>query len=379
MIKALLAGPYPYIGQKITGGASAVVFNLHHGFYKYGNKVSIKVLSGTPEAKEDYEIHENIIYIKKPKKAIGSTFLSMYPFRIKSQIRKIEFDVINAHSLDFAYYGITEKKADNLVFTLHGVTWEEKKYLSKWSQIGWDILYVKRLKKALDNLKYLIAINPYVRDVVKGKTKATIFDIPNPVPEPLFELPTNITKENRMFYIGIIGKRKNLFNLIKALPHVRKEVKDFKLVVAGKVRDKAYFEQIQKYIIKYELSNNVEFLGTIDEEKKYEEFSKMSFLILPSFQETAPMVISEAFAAGKPVIASNVGGTQYMTGDNERGLLIDPFDEMDIAEKILYFLENPDEAKKMGRKAKRYAEIEHSLKNVIKRYEVAYEEISNQT
>ena len=133
-----------------------------------------------------------------------------------------------------------------------------------------------------------------------------------------------------MFYIGVIGKRKNLLNLIKALPHVRKEVKDFKLVVAGKVRDKSYFEQIQKYIIKYELLNNVEFLGTIDEEKKYEEFSKMSFLILPSFQETAPMVISEAFAAGKPVIASNVGGTQYMTGDNERGLLIDPFDEMDI-------------------------------------------------
>ncbi|USH00422.1 glycosyltransferase family 4 protein [Thermococcus argininiproducens] len=379
MIKAVLAGPYPYIGQEITGGASAVVFNLYQGFRKYGDKVSIKVLSGTPEAKQDYETYDDIVYIKKPKKAIGSTFLSRYPFRVKTQIQRMDFDVINAHSLDFAYYAITQKKVDKLVFTLHGVTWEEKKYLPKWSQIGWDILYVKRLKRVLNELKYLVAINPYVREVVNGKTNATIFDIPNPVPEEFFKIPTDMTEENRMFYIGVIGKRKNLFTLIKALPYVRKEVKDFKLVIAGKVRDKTYFQQIQNHITKHGLSENVEFLGTISEERKYEEFSKMSFLILPSFQETAPMVISEAFAAGKPVIASNVGGAQYMTGDNERGLLIDPFNEMDIAEKILYFLENPDEVKKMGRKAKRYAEMEHSLKNVIKRYEVAYEEISNQT
>lgn len=379
MIKALLAGPYPYIDQKITGGASAVVFNLYQGFHKYVGDVLIKVLSGTPESKEEYETHGNITYIKKPKKAIGSTFLSMYSMRIRSQIQKIDFDVINAHSLDFAYYALTGKKKDRLLFTLHGVTWEEKKYLPKWSQVGWDILYVKRLNKLLNGLKYLVAINPYVRDVVQNKTNATIFDIPNPVLESFFELPLEISEESRIFYIGVIGKRKNLLNLIKALPYVKKEVKNFKLVVAGKVRDKAYFQQIQKYILKHELSDNIEFLGTINEERKYKEFSKMSFLVLPSFQETAPMVISEAFAAGKPVIASNVGGIPYMIGDNERGLLVNPFDKIDIAEKIIYFLENPEEIKKMGKRAKRYAKSKHSLKNVVKKYKMAYEEVSNQT
>ena len=61
----------------------------------------------------------------------------------------------------------------------------------------------------------------------------------------------------------------------------------------------------------------------------------MNFLISTSLNEHAPVVISESFAAGKPVIASNVCGVPYMVDDGKNGLLINPKNEKDISDKII--------------------------------------------
>ena len=103
----------------------------------------------------------------------------------------------------------------------------------------------------------------------------------------------------------------------------------------------------------------------------------MNFLILPSLQETAPMVIAEAFASGKPVIASNVCGIPYMVDDGRNGLLIDPRNEKEIADAIQYLLENPDVSKSMSCKGKIYAKENHSLNMIINKYNKIYNYISD--
>lgn len=372
-MEVALTGGYPYGDQEIWGGVQSVLNNLKKGLSKDGKKV--KILSGSTEPKQKYEFKNGVVYVKIPKLRLGTAFLSSYPMRIKTVLKKSNFDILNCHSLGFAYYGL--KYFDDLIFTLHGVTWEEEKYLPFQKKIGWRIFYSNRLKKILGDLNYLVSINPYITNLVTDYTEAKIFEIPNPIPEEYFKLKDR-SKDNRLFYIGVISRRKNLLELVKALKIVKEKDKDFKLYVAGKVTDKDYFEEIKKYISKYNLENEIEFLGMISKEEKFKQLEKMNFLVLPSLQETAPMVISEAFASGKPVIASDVGGNRYMLGKNKRGLLIDLEYKNDVAEKIIHLLENKEIAKKMGKKAKKYALKNHHLEVVTKRYVNAYEYVLNE-
>jgi len=371
-MKILIGGPYVYKNQIISGGVEAVLYNLKHGINQYEPDINLKIVSGSNKVRAKIEVDNNIIYIRHPKVKFGSIFLSSYPYRVKNFLKESDFDVCNYHSMDFSYYGYEMR--EKLLLTLHGIPQEEKKFLPKYKQPFFHLLYVKRFEKILKYLKYLVSINPYAKEIVKNKTNAIIYDICNPIPDEIFELKNQI-QENRILYLGVISERKNLFTLIKALKIIRKKRKNFKLVVAGKIVDQGYFNKIIDYVNRNNLNPYFEYLGKITEEQKYKEYSKMSFLILPSVQETAPMVISEAFAAGKPVIASNLCGIPYMIDDGKNGFLINPFDEIDISNKILYLIENPGIINSIGINGKKYALENHSLKVVAKKYRVAYEEI----
>ena len=212
-MNVLLCGPYVYRNQNIWGGVEAVLKNLKSGFASYESDILLKVVTGTSKTQKKYEIYNDITYIKQSRLKVGSVFISQYPFRIKQFLKESDFDVINSHSIDFAYYGL--KMKEKLLFTLHGITWEEKKYIPKYKQPLWHFFYVKKLDKILKKLKYFISINPYATEMVENKTNAIIFDICNPIPNEVFGIK-NQRQEKRMFYIGVISKRKNLLTLIKS-------------------------------------------------------------------------------------------------------------------------------------------------------------------
>lgn len=373
-MELVLAGTYPFLNEEPVGGAAMVLRRLERGLEMINNDISVRIITRSNNCKKKWLNHENKYFVKIPKFKLGSIYLSTYPLNAKKLLQSINFDVINSHSIDFAYYSIENSK--KVLFTLHGITWEEKNFKSWYKQPGWNFFYVKRLHKLLDKLKYFVSINPYAKKMIKEKTDAKIFDIENPVDEIYFDIE-NRSDKFRFLYLGSIGKRKNLLTLIKALPIVKNEVDKFHLHVCGKINDESYYEKIEKYIDKKNLEEHVELHGLINKEEKLKQFSKMNFLILPSLQETAPLVISEAFAAGKPVIASNLCGIPYMIGNDKRGLLVDPKNEKDIAKKIIYLLQNNSVSKKMGEKAKLYARKKNHPKVVAKKYIKAYRFINN--
>jgi glycosyltransferase involved in cell wall biosynthesis len=74
------------------------------------------------------------------------------------------------------------------------------------------------------------------------------------------------------------------------------------------------------------------------------------FLILPALcYEGFPMVIREAFACGKPVIASKLGAMAELVEDGKTGLLFEPGNPEDLAEKIKWMLDNEDACIEMGK------------------------------
>jgi len=84
-------------------------------------------------------------------------------------------------------------------------------------------------------------------------------------------------------------------------------------------------------------------------------------LILPSIcYENQPFSILEAFAYGKPVIASNFGGMSELEVNGERGLLVPPGNAIELAAAMRWMLLNPKQIIEFGKNARKYVNLYHS-------------------
>lgn len=346
-----MGGPYPLPGKESNGGAQEVTYVLANTLAKLDMKLS--VLTRSNEITKDFKHQENNVdfhYFATRRPKLISSLARDIP-ALRKKIKKIDPDIVHAQTPEFAYCSLKENYPT--VLTLHSMVWKEAKYypgIHGWAR---RIIYPKLLDSVFGKLKYLIMISPYVEKEVKGRTDAKRFLIENPINERFFNI-VNTENENRILYVGVIRKIKNAFALVKAIHLIPDEI-EFNLILGGKIDEKIYGNKLDKYLEDNNLKSNVNLIGHLNKRQLVSEYSKMSFLCLPSKHETAPMVISEAMASGKPVIASNICGIPHMVAHGETGYLIEPEDIHGIAESIQKLLLSKKLRNEMGRKAKEEA------------------------
>jgi glycosyltransferase involved in cell wall biosynthesis len=188
---------------------------------------------------------------------------------------------------------------------------------------------------------------------------------------PHIEIKPDYNKENYAVFMGRLSEEKGLMTLLRAFRKTGK----IKLKVAGKGDLE---EELKKYLSENNMSC-VEFLGFVSGEQKLEFLKKAMFSIIPSeWYENFPMSVLESFSAGTPVIASRIGGLTELVENGGNGLLFEPGNEDDLAEKINYLSENPDKALEMGEYARKFVEEKYSPKKHYNRlmeiYKTAIEE-----
>lgn len=115
---------------------------------------------------------------------------------------------------------------------------------------------------------------------------------------------------------------------------------------------------IQEYID----DGSLNYLGTTKDVRPYLE--ECSVYVLPSYREGMPISIIEAEATGRAVIASNTNGCRDTVIEGDNGFLIACRDYNALADKIIWFLENPDEAKRMGQNSRNFAEEHFDQKKI---------------
>ncbi|ELK9494297.1 glycosyltransferase family 4 protein, partial [Escherichia coli] len=93
-------------------------------------------------------------------------------------------------------------------------------------------------------------------------------------------------------------------------------------------------------------NNIIELPGHVDNVQEW--LAKASVFVLPSWREGFPRSTQEAMAMGRAVITSDVPGCRDTVVDGVNGFLIKPKSSEELADKMIYFLNNPDEIKKMG-------------------------------
>jgi trehalose synthase len=91
-------------------------------------------------------------------------------------------------------------------------------------------------------------------------------------------------------------------------------------------------------------------------------------IIQKSTKEGFCLCVTEALWKGTPVVASNVGGIPVQIDDGQGGYLLDPHDNDGFAQRIVHILQNPDEAKAMGEKAKEKVRREFLITRLLSDY-----------
>ena len=120
------------------------------------------------------------------------------------------------------------------------------------------------------------------------------------------------------------------------------------------------------------ISPYVIFTGEIPREIVPLYYAASDVVVVPSLQEAWGLVATEAMACGKPVVASRVGGLPDQVIDGFNGFLVPPRDPKALADRILYLLETPSEARRMGLNGRKLAvecfDIEKRIDKIVRLY-----------
>ncbi|MDX1779532.1 MAG: glycosyltransferase, partial [Thermodesulfobacteriota bacterium] len=101
----------------------------------------------------------------------------------------------------------------------------------------------------------------------------------------------------------------------------------------------------------------------------------IDLLVLTSLWEGLPRVLPQAMASGVPVVATNVNGAPEAIRNGVNGYLLPPGDVAGMARRVIYLINNPEEARSMGRKGRELVK-EFDIWKMVKQQEVLYQNLS---
>lgn len=182
-----------------------------------------------------------------------------------------------------------------------------------------------------------------------------------------------LNEEKVLLFFSFVTKQKGLHLLIKALPTILKNNKYVKLMIVG---EGEYLDEARLMLKQSGLGNYAIFTGHIPHKDASHYINASDIFVMPTLrQEGLPFALIETMACQKPVIASRIGGIPSVIDDGINGLLISPGDVSELAENVIFLLNNKDSSNKLAKKARKKVIQKFSLENMtegtIKVFEMA--------
>ena len=169
--------------------------------------------------------------------------------------------------------------------------------------------------------------------------------------------PSNIKKPEKrtiLLSVGGLYRIKGHHLIIRALKKIIDKGYNAELWIVGQGYYKDHLKKLAKSL---GIGNNVKFLGSKSHEELAKIYNLSDVFILANYQEITPAV-NEAMACGKPVVAMECGGREFVIPDSSYGLVSKRFNSDDMADKVMFLMKNNNIAEKMAANGRK-----HVLKN----------------
>ena len=171
-------------------------------------------------------------------------------------------------------------------------------------------------------------------------------------------------------YSGRLSPVKGVEYFVQAVPTVKTSVPNAKFVIVGDGEEK---ERLVALVKELELEEDVVFLGYRTDVQNI--MSQMDVIVLPSLTEGLPLTPIEAFSVGRPVVATAVDGTPEIVQDGVNGYLIPPRKVDEIAEKLVWILQDEEKRTAFGKNAQRRFAEEFSFEIYEKKITEYYQNV----
>ena len=375
----------------IKGGMERHIEDLVNGLIKRGYEVTIMTTKHPKGLRREEKENLKIYYVGDKPIRYTKNFYYESAKLFEKLDKEEKFDII--HSQSSAGAGIIKYEVSKLpiIITLHGTSLNEiKSALNSNSLKGYVLasyLFLKILADRSDrlllrNANKIITVSYQLCNDVKKQynlPEEKLIVIPNGIDTDKFK-PMNVDdlKEKLnlsgkvILTVGRIEKQKGYHLLLKILPDILKN-HDVKLVIVG---TGSYLPNLKKMAVKLDIRDKFKFTGKVSDNDLPKYYSLADVFAFPTLRmEGLPLVIPEAMACEKPVIASKIGGIPTVIEDKKDGFLIEPNNLKELRDKILMLLEDDKLAKRVGKNSRSKVVKKFSIDKMVDDTIKVYEEV----
>lgn len=373
-MKIALVSPYDYA---YPGGVTAHISHLQENFIRMGH--SAKILA--PSSRAVDTLGDNIITIGKPVSipASGSIVrISVSPRlagRVKATLREEQFDIIHLHEPLLPALPLTVLRFSQSINigTFHA-------YRNR--SLGY--FYMRRLlKRWFRKLDGKIAVSKSAMGFVSRYFQGYYNVISNGIDLEHFSADVPPIEEYNdgklnILFVGRLEKRKGLKYLLAAYERIRQQLPNSRLIVVGP--DGGRLKSHERFIRGHSLESVV-FTGYVSYEELPRYYKTADVFCAPATgKESFGIVLLEAMAASRPIVASHIEGYAGVVTDGEEGMLVEPENEEALASSLVHLLTNKQLREKMGAMGRLKAEMyswRRIASQVMSYYERLLSEIPN--
>lgn len=278
----------------------------------------------------------------------------------------LNFDLIHAHfTWPSGYIGVKlkEKYERPVITTIH----ENGDWFDQEVEMSHPLI-----NAAWSGADALIRVNRKDVPVLK-RYNEQIYSIPNGFSPAFHPIGTVVARERLgmpgdakiIFTLGNLTKRKGFNYLIDAMEQICSQQDDVLCFIGGTGPEK---KSLQGQIDRLHLSEKVKLLGSLSSDNLPLWMNACDVFVLPSLSESFGVVQIEAMACGKPVVSARNRGSEEVVISDKYGLLVEPADPGDLAEKTLVALDREWDREAILAYAKRYT-WENVAKEIVGVYE----------
>lgn len=160
--------------------------------------------------------------------------------------------------------------------------------------------------------------------------------------------------------------------LLEAAEILTKKFTNLRFLIVG---DGILRKELEDFVSRAKLKKIVKFTGLQQGQDLVNILSIMDIFVHPSLNEGVSISIMEAMSMGKPVVATNVGGTPELVIDKKTGLLVKPKDSKALAEALAKLIKEPQLISEMGKNAQERIKNNFTIEKTVRNYENLYEEL----
>ena len=341
-MKIGLVSPYDY---SYPGGVTVHINNLTTELTKLGHSVKIiaPCSDSTVEALPDWLIPIGKTFPVPTGGSIARISISFWLFRkVQAILQREAFDILHIHEplVPFLPLSCLHLASCPIVGTFHAYENSTQKY---FAQSG-------ILHRSFNKLNRRITVSPPAKAHINKNFPSEYEVVPNGIDCSRFRLPKGkpeVFKNDKtnILFVGRLEKRKGLRYLLSAFSRLKWQQPDVRLIIVGPgTLDKASYHLIAEKNLQ-----DIELVGEVSHSDLPDYYHAADIFCSPATgHESCGIVLLEAMASGKPIVASNIPGYASVMTDKKEGFLVNPKDAEGLAAALQTLIENPQLRSSMG-------------------------------